>query len=72
MNNITSDDLINYGYKKRGNWFVHESEILGINLASNTIRGYKPDFFIERKDNKVSLSDLDAVVACLIKLCDLR
>lgn len=67
--NITANDLISAGYKKRGNWFVHQSEIVGINLASNTIRGYMPDFLIERKDNKVSLSDLDNVVVCLIKLC---
>ena len=67
-NFVTADELKSNGYINRGYWFVHSSELIGINLSSNTIRGYKPEFVIERKDNNVTLQMLEDLVLCLSRL----
>jgi hypothetical protein len=67
---ITAGELINDGYVKIGNFFVHKNDNISINLLSNTIRGYKPIFCIERKNNKISINDLNNLSEILIKLSD--
>jgi hypothetical protein len=65
---MTANDLLNIGYTKKGNWFLHKSNKVSLNLASNTIRGHNPDFVIERKDNDVSVDDINTLSDLLIKL----
>ena len=65
---LTANELLNLGYTKRGNWFVHKNDNISINLASNTIRGYGSELVIERKNNNVSANDLNTLSELLIKL----
>ena len=65
---ITADALINFGYKKTGNWCFHPSGKISVNLFSNTIRSSRPDFVIERKDNNIELKLINDLSDTLIKL----
>ena len=65
---ITADALINFGYKKTGNWYFHSGGKISVNLLSNTIRSTKPDFVIERKDNNIELTLINDLSDTLIKL----
>ena len=65
---ITADNLINFGYKKMGNWYFHPNGKISINLFSNTIRSCNPDFSINRKDNNIELGDIDKLAKILTKL----
>ena len=65
---ITADALINFGYKKTGNWYFHPSGKISVNLFSNTIRSTKPDFVIERKDNNFDIGLINSLSDVIIKL----
>ena len=65
---ITADALINFGYKKTGNWNFHPRGKISVNLFSNTIRSSRPDFVIERKDNNIELKLINDLSDTLIKL----
>ena len=65
---ITADNLINFGYKKMGNWYFHPNGKISVNLLSNTIRSCKPDFSMNRKDNNIELGDIDKLAKILTKL----
>ena len=65
---VTADELIEFGYKKMGNWYLHPSGKVSVNLLSNTIRGTKPDFVIERKDNNFDIGLINSLSDVIIKL----
>jgi hypothetical protein len=65
---VTADELIAFGYKKMGNWYLHPSSKINVNLISNTICCPKPYFVIERKDNNFDIGLINSLSDILIKL----
>ena len=65
---VTADELIAFGYKKTGNWYLHPSCKISVNLISNTICCPKPYFVIERKDNNFELELINNLAEILVKL----
>lgn len=64
----TADELIALNYKKTGNWYLHPSGKVSVNLISNTISCSKPCFAIERKDNNFELELINNLAEILVKL----
>jgi hypothetical protein len=65
---VTADELIVFNYKKMGNWYLHPSGKVSVNLISNTICCPKPYFVIERKDNNFDIGLINSLSDTLIKL----
>lgn len=65
---VTADELIAFGYKKMGNWYLHPSSKVSVNLISNTICCPKPYFVIELKDNNFDIGLINSLSDILIKL----
>lgn len=68
VKSVTADELTTLGYKKAGNWYLHPSGKVSVNLFSNTIRSVKPDFVIERKDNNFDVSLINSLSDTLVEL----
>jgi hypothetical protein len=64
----TADELTALNYKKTGNWYLHPTGKVSVNLISNTICCPKPYFVIERKDNNFELELINNLAEILVKL----